>query len=253
MLVLRRYYQNLLGESIQLDIHQFTNCCHIIITRNNRSSRWYCLWCLGTIAFFILIISFIISFNINKIFDRIAVLFAALVLIIVLFYWRSPINQESLILLDNVSGIETTNRNIFGEKRSSFITTNHIIINEAISMHRVIYYLVAIPPSLSSILLSDSNDNNSKSDSNMRQNRLNNNLYNNNIIPLFCNTCPRLDCLKVIYQHIQLFKSTQSRSKHRGISDGKLCNSRFKSTLYNPLSIKRKNGYKTENMTSIFR
>jgi len=120
MLVLRRYYQNLLGESIQLDIHQFTNCCHIIITRNNRSSRWYCLWCLGTIAFFILIISFIISFNIKKIFDRIAVLFAALVLIIVLFYWRSPINQESLILLDNVSGIETTNRNIFGEKAFFF-------------------------------------------------------------------------------------------------------------------------------------
>ncbi len=109
---------------------------------------------------------------------------------------------------------------------------------------------MAIPPSLSSIL-SHSNDNNSKSDSNMRQNRLNNNLYDNNIIPLFCNTCPRLDCLKVIYQHIQLFKSTQSRAKHRGISDGKLYNSRFKSILYYPLSIKRRNGYKTESVTSI--
>jgi hypothetical protein len=114
----------------------------------------------------------------------------------------------------------------------------------------VIYYLVAIPPSLSSIL-SDSNDNNSKSDSNMRQSQLNNNLYDNNIIPLFSNTCPRLDCLKVMYQHIQLFKSTQSRAKHRGISDGKLCNSRFKSILYNPLSIKRRNGYKNESMTCI--
>jgi hypothetical protein len=49
---------------------------------------------------------------------------------------------ESLILLDNVSGIETTNRNIFGEKRSSFMTTNHIIINEAISMVCITFSII---------------------------------------------------------------------------------------------------------------
>jgi len=110
---------------------------------------------------------------------------------------------------------------------------------------------VAIPPSLSSILLSDSNDNNSKSDSGMKKNRLNNNLYDNNLIPLFLNTCHRLDCLKVIYQHIQIFKSTQNRAKHREIVDGKLSNLKTKPFPSNPLSIKRRNGFKSDNINSI--
>ncbi len=106
---------------------------------------------------------------------------------------------------------------------------------------------MAIPPSLSSILSSDSNDTNSKSDSGKRpNNRLNNNFYENNLIPLFCNTCPRLDCLKVMYRHIQLFKSMQNRAKHREIIDEKSFKSHIKSLESNPLSIKIRNGYKIE-------
>ncbi|CAG2162379.1 unnamed protein product [Oppiella nova] len=181
--VLRRQYHNLLGEPICLDIHRFTNCCQLMITKTNRrmdSLQW--------LALTIVLVSIVFSSNVNKILDRLVILSMTIVLMIALVYWRTPVYKESIVLLDNVSGLELTQHySLFGKcwkrsqfilsstiiineaitmcwKRSQFILSSTIIINEAITMHRVIYYLVSIPLSLSTILLSDnSNDSKTKS------------------------------------------------------------------------------------------
>lgn len=128
-----------------------------------------------------------------------------------------------MLLLDNIGGFEVHSKYGLGfRQKSVFIATNHIIINEAITMvsikteiwcsttrhyiidlieflfwqHRVIYYLVAIPSSLASSLIKSSSDY-------FRRARNGFNSNQTELIPLFCETLPRLDCLKEIYNVIQ--------------------------------------------------
>ncbi|CAG2103352.1 unnamed protein product [Medioppia subpectinata] len=132
MLILRRQYHNLLGEPICLDIHRFTNCCQLMITKTNR--RWDSLQLLAMAALFVAVF---FTANINKILDRLVILSMTIVLMIALVYWRTHAYKESIVLLDNVSGLELTQHySLLGVhwKRSQFILSSTIIINEAITM-----------------------------------------------------------------------------------------------------------------------
>lgn len=91
----------------------------------------------------------------------------------------------------------------------------------------MIYYLLAIPISLKSIL----NEPNNKTAKSLNVNQDSKSLY-----PLFKNTCPRLDCIKVIYQNIQRYK----KSKFNNIKHINFINEN--SSL--KINRSKKNGYK---------
>ena len=84
----------------------------------------------------------------------------------------------------------------------------------------MIYYLVSIPLSLSNTLLSDSCNGKIVSDNQLthhtnyiKSSTCNTIRHNcsNGLIPLFCHTCPRIDCLKVMYKNIYDFKFNTNR------------------------------------------
>lgn len=81
-----------------------------------------------------------------------------------------------------------------------------------IFQHRVIYYLVAIPLSLSPLLSYDVSESSDVSPDGEKVVRSKSRTVagrsdRSELIPLFCDTCPRIDCLKLIYRQIYLFKT----------------------------------------------
>ncbi|XP_054154894.1 uncharacterized protein LOC128953436 [Oppia nitens] len=234
MLIHRRQYHNLMAEPIRLDIYRFTNCCQLVVSRSQ--SRIDVVLLFGLLVLTMAIVSS--SYNINKLLDRLVMTSISSVLVIALVYWRTPVYRESLLVLDNMSGLEVTQYysllGLLTIKRSQFILSAAIIINEAITMHRVIYYLVSIPLSLSNTLLMDSSTVDpllQQSSDDFRRRRLfthqtsnhiksntstNNNMKHNctnGLIPLFSHTCPRIDCLKVMYKHINDFKTNTTTNR----------------------------------------
>lgn len=91
---------------------------------------------------------------------------------------RRRVKEESLLVMRSL-GLQTTTTFVTGRQESRFINKENIedvVISEAISMHSVIFYLV--------ILLHNVD---SKAPS---------------LVPLFQNTMPRLDALKMVYRGI---------------------------------------------------
>ncbi|XP_064485630.1 phosphatidylinositol N-acetylglucosaminyltransferase subunit H-like isoform X1 [Ornithodoros turicata] len=102
---------------------------------------------------------------------------ALLILLAVKFHGR--VKQESLLVMRSL-GLQTTTTFVTGRQVSRFIskeTIKDVVISEAITMHRVIFYLV--------ILLHNVDSSGSK------------------LIPLFQNTFPRLDALRTVYHGVQ--------------------------------------------------
>jgi len=239
MLLLERQFDNLFGQSIRLDIYRFTNCSQIMITKKTKRTD-----SLHWIAFIVLLVSLLFYSNINRILDRLIITCLAVLLMMALVYWRSPVYRESIVLLDNVCGMEVTQDYWFcgtSWKRSQFILTKDIIINEAITMHRVIYYLVAIPHSMSPLLDCEVSPKVTQKPTNSWSQPkavvCNNN--NNLLIPLFCNTYPRIDCLRLIYKQIHVFKTNINRVNPQRVFNQKLQS--FSSTN----SLHQKNGFRT--------
>ncbi|XP_023718294.1 phosphatidylinositol N-acetylglucosaminyltransferase subunit H-like [Cryptotermes secundus] len=91
------------------------------------------------------------------------------------------VNSESVLLVAPV-GLQLTATYQFGRQTSQFIPWHFItdvIINEAITLHRVVYYLA--------VLLEQPYHETTRK----------------KLIPLFQHTRPRLACLEMIYQRIQ--------------------------------------------------
>ncbi|XP_063788875.1 phosphatidylinositol N-acetylglucosaminyltransferase subunit H-like [Pseudophryne corroboree] len=126
-----------------------------------------------------------------------AVLTAAIlctVLGLLLYMHLLKVEQESLLLLGSL-GIQQTLSYASGRESTVFIEmcrVRDVVINEGISMQRVIYYLC--------ILLGDPSDPRGLSQ----------------VIPLFQNSQPRLDCLLEIYRSCQevLSQRGSTESQH---------------------------------------
>ncbi|KAK9409812.1 phosphatidylinositol N-acetylglucosaminyltransferase subunit H [Crotalus adamanteus] len=91
------------------------------------------------------------------------------------------IDQESLLIIDSL-GIQMTSSYASGKESTTFIEMNQVkdvVINEAIYMQKVIYYLC--------ILLQDPIEPHAVSE----------------VVPLFQSSMPRLDCLVDIYKSCQ--------------------------------------------------
>ncbi|XP_010295527.1 PREDICTED: phosphatidylinositol N-acetylglucosaminyltransferase subunit H [Phaethon lepturus] len=91
------------------------------------------------------------------------------------------IDQESLLVIGSL-GIQVTSSYASGKESTTFIEMGHVkdvVINEAIHMQKVIYYLC--------ILLQDPGDPQGVSE----------------VVPLFQSSKPRLDCLIEVYKSCQ--------------------------------------------------
>nr|XP_033809377.1 phosphatidylinositol N-acetylglucosaminyltransferase subunit H [Geotrypetes seraphini] len=125
--------------------------------------------------------------------ENTAVLSAAIfvTLIGLLFYLHFvKIDQESLLVIASL-GIQMTSYYASGKESTTFIEMNNVkdvVINEAIYMQKVIYYLC--------ILLKDPVDSHGISE----------------VVPVFQSSKPRLDCL------VDVYKSCQEILDHRKTS-----------------------------------
>lgn len=91
------------------------------------------------------------------------------------------VDHESLLVIGSL-GIQVSSSYASGRETTSFIEMSKIkdiVINEAIYMHQIIYYLC--------VLLKDSSDPNAVS----------------SVVPLFQSSKPRLNCLVKVYKSCQ--------------------------------------------------
>ncbi|KAK8779413.1 hypothetical protein V5799_008174 [Amblyomma americanum] len=91
---------------------------------------------------------------------------------------RRRVKEESLLVMRSL-GLQTTTTFVTGRQESRFFNRENIedvVISEAISMHSVIFYLVILLHNVDSKVPS--------------------------LVPLFQNTMPRLDALKMVYRGI---------------------------------------------------
>ncbi|KAM6466810.1 phosphatidylinositol N-acetylglucosaminyltransferase subunit H isoform 2-T2 [Liasis olivaceus] len=100
------------------------------------------------------------------------------------------IDQESLLIIDSL-GIQMTSSYASGKENTTFIEMNQVkdvVINEAIYMQKVIYYLC--------ILLQDPIEPHAISE----------------VVPLFQSSKPRLDCLVEVYKSCQEILEQRKKS-----------------------------------------
>ncbi|XP_025031426.1 phosphatidylinositol N-acetylglucosaminyltransferase subunit H isoform X2 [Python bivittatus] len=100
------------------------------------------------------------------------------------------IDQESLLIIDSL-GIQMTSSYASGKENTTFIEMNQVkdvVINEAIYMQKVIYYLC--------ILLRDPIEPHAISE----------------VVPLFQSSKPRLDCLVEVYKSCQEILEQRKKS-----------------------------------------
>ncbi|XP_014671965.1 PREDICTED: phosphatidylinositol N-acetylglucosaminyltransferase subunit H-like isoform X2 [Priapulus caudatus] len=110
-------------------------------------------------------------------------LFGALVLLVILLIIKLhlKVTKESLLVIASL-GIQLTTTFASGRTTTQFVEATHVhdvIINEAVTMHRIIFYLAIL------------------------QNGINYQNKTERLMPLFQNFYPRLDCLRKIYEGVQ--------------------------------------------------
>lgn len=167
------YGQKLLFHAIQ---HDSTSLCNEYIIERSPFSikRWVCL----TILFSACALQYEV-YNRDISILGLALIFLCIILITKL---HSKVKQESLLVIASI-GLQFTTTFATGRQASKFIHQCHIkdvVINEGITMHRVLFYLA--------VLLKDASQP----------------LGIDKVLPLFQHTFPRLDCLEQIYSGIQI-------------------------------------------------
>ncbi|KAI7685486.1 hypothetical protein SSS_10541 [Sarcoptes scabiei] len=113
-----------------------------------------------------------------------------------LIYFTNPLIE---VLFDNIQGIEYEKQYWIGYfSGREFFKTNNIAINEMITMRKIIFCLVAVPNEFKDFVFASSNQARPIEEEEFGQTKL---------VPLFIETLPRLDCLKVIYNYIEKIRS----------------------------------------------
>lgn len=176
------YGQKLLFQAIKHDSMSF--CNEYVIERSAFSMRrWVCL----TFLFSLIALQYEVYTRDTSLLGIVLVLLC----IVLIAKLHLKVKQESLLVMTSI-GLQFTTTFATGRQNSKFIHQCHIkdvVINEGITMHRVIFYLA--------VLLNDASHP----------------LGVGKILPLFQHTFPRLECLEQIYTgiHISLFENYSSR------------------------------------------
>ncbi|KAH9497732.1 hypothetical protein DERF_013694 [Dermatophagoides farinae] len=218
MIIFNDNFKNYSNESICLKVEKISHenqHCKLTITR--KCDRF---WHIFLIILFMFILVILLLFQRQNLTFT---LFTILVISFsILMYIFLPIVEESIILFDNFHGIEYGKKYLFHKSTvRMFINTNNVIINEAITMQKVIFYLIAIPADLGHLVLHNNNNNNNSDEAGQSNHPLNNindqtKIFNETkikLIPLFIHTLPRLDCLKIVYNYIIQFRNQQQQQQ----------------------------------------
>ncbi|XP_023236417.1 phosphatidylinositol N-acetylglucosaminyltransferase subunit H-like isoform X1 [Centruroides sculpturatus] len=174
--------QKLLFQAIKHDSTSF--CNEYIIERSAFSVR---RWVFLTLLFSVLALQYEVYTRDTSLLGIILILLC----VILIAKLHLKVKQESLLVITSI-GLQFTTTFVTGRQNSKFIHQCHIkdvVINEGITMHRVIFYLA--------VLLKDASQP----------------LGIGKILPLFQHTFPRLECLEQIYTgiHISLFGNYSNR------------------------------------------
>ena len=217
--VIKHEFLNLLDEKIELCIENYHVRSQKMIVRRAEVNFW---WFFKRFSFFLLglfiilricifsvsFFSFKISlFNLSLLQNILESFLTSLLSCTILVYLLNllPVIEESISFLHNLNGFEYEIRYLFQNPKRRFIPTKRIIINEGITMQRIIFYLCAIPNSMQSYVLEEhdhfDSDLKNKQKNSPWNDSSSSNIQNQNTIPLFIHVLPRLDCLKIIYQN----------------------------------------------------
>ncbi|KAM7368088.1 hypothetical protein PAMP_014339 [Pampus punctatissimus] len=171
-------FTDISGKAISLDCQSHSSFCREFTVSSPKVSigkvlvYTCCVWLLAYTVFF---------FTQNT-----AVLSSAILITLVsmmLHIHFVKVDHESLLVIGSL-GIQVSSSYASGRETTSFIEMSKIkdiVINEAIYMHKIIYYLC--------VLLKDSSDPNADAVS--------------SVVPLFQSSKPRLNCLVKVYKSCQ--------------------------------------------------
>lgn len=166
-------YQTVDGSTINLDVinHQPSVCQEFIVTSPKFN---YCRWMLWTVGFYALGCILQIHLQDVHILSGIIIILCICLLLKLTF----KVHKESLLVVASV-GVQLTTTFASGRQTAMFYDiadVSSIVINEAVTMHRVIYYL--------SLLLGHSP------------------AVSQRLVPLFTHSWPSLRCLVFIHQQV---------------------------------------------------
>ncbi|XP_062857523.1 phosphatidylinositol N-acetylglucosaminyltransferase subunit H [Trichomycterus rosablanca] len=164
------------GEKISLSSQNYTQFCREFTVSSSKLSLWKvmvytcCVWLFAYTAFFIT--------------ENTAVLSSAIIATLVgmvLYVHFIKVDHETLLIVGSL-GVQLSSTYASGRESTTFIEMSKIkdiVINEAIYMQNIIYYLC--------ILIKDSADPDGVS----------------SVVPLFQSSKPRLNCLVHVYKSCQ--------------------------------------------------
>ncbi|CAL8393370.1 phosphatidylinositol N-acetylglucosaminyltransferase subunit H [Gadus morhua] len=169
-------YTDINGKPITLDYQRHSSFCTEFIVSSPKVS-------IGTVMVATSFV-WIFAYAVFCLTDNTAVLSSAIIITLIgmmLYIHFVKIDHESLLVIGSL-GIQLSSSYASGREHTSFIEMSKIkdiVINEAIYMHQIIYYLC--------ILLRDPADASAVS----------------SVVPLFPSSKPRLNCLVKVYKTCQ--------------------------------------------------
>ncbi|XP_056150248.1 phosphatidylinositol N-acetylglucosaminyltransferase subunit H isoform X2 [Lampris incognitus] len=164
------------GKVISLDCQSHSSLCREFTVSSPKVSISRVMVCTCSVWLFAYVVFFFT--------ENTAVLSSAILITLVgmmLHIHFVKIDHESLLVIGSL-GVQVSSSYASGRESTSFIEMSKIkdiVINEAIYMHRIIYYLC--------ILVKDTSDPDAIS----------------SVVPLFQSSKPRLDCLVKVYKSCQ--------------------------------------------------
>ncbi|XP_072306576.1 phosphatidylinositol N-acetylglucosaminyltransferase subunit H [Eucyclogobius newberryi] len=169
-------FTDISGRAITLDCHDHCGFCREYVVSSPKVSFWRVM-CYTSAVWLVAYAVFFLTQNTAVLTTAILVTLVGMMLHIHLV----KVDHESLLVIGSL-GIQVSYGYASGRETSSFIEMGKIkdiVINEAVHMHQIIYYLC--------VLLRDPSDPNAVS----------------GVVPLFQSSKPRLDCLVKVYKSCQ--------------------------------------------------
>lgn len=164
------------GRALTLDCQSHSSFCREFTVSSPKVSFWKVMGCTSSV--------WLVAYALFFCTENTAVLSLAIVLTLLgmmVHIHLVKVEHESLLVVGSL-GVQVSSSYASGRETSSFIEMSRIkdiVINEAVHMHRVVYYLA--------VLLNDSSDPDSVAD----------------VVPLFQSSKPRLNCLVKVYKSCQ--------------------------------------------------
>ncbi|CAL1585944.1 unnamed protein product [Knipowitschia caucasica] len=164
------------GRPITLDCQDYTSFCREFVVSSPKVSFYKVMCCTSLV--------WLVAYGVFFFTEATAVLTCAILVTLIgmmLFIHCVKVDHESLLVIGSL-GIQVSSSFASGRETSSFIELSKIkdiVINEAIFMNQIIYYLC--------VLLKDPSEPEAVS----------------GVVPLFQSSKPRLNCLVKVYKSCQ--------------------------------------------------